>query len=808
MNKKTAIVMISLLILLGTSGYGVAEPIVISVDATQNVGDMLTGLGFMGVWSEAYNPLETEIEDLNVKPVWRLHFGMGLYIPGGDSEIKPENFEEDFQSFLNNVVDPQIKQYQDAGYQIIISLTEVPKWLSLYPSDECMPMADGCFAKWAFAPPKDYIEWRNILQLLVSTQKTDGINAEYIIGDEPDWMFYGTEEQYLELYGHSVNAIKEIDGSIQVGAPGVSNWTHTKYYNCPAEATGLEDGVCPSKNQSMIKALIDYVAANNIPLDFIDWHFPNPHELRDNVNTTKQWLQEAGLPVTLPLTIGEWVFSPKGEDESTEKASAYAIHLLKAFLDSGIYRNTATSIYDQTGWESGDWAHVGFFSKDGILRVKLNSIKAIDKLMGQRVKAETTDENHFVAIASKDNGKIAVLTSHFITSGEEAVLTGLDSFSDQSNVFVQTCIEPIDNGQKAFYNLYVKYLIHEVTIDIIEAIFINNCGSFPEYLRTDFINSKQIAYQVYNKEIPYQINPQEVELKMTNLDPGIYTYKKYIIDGDMDEIHSNPCRYNKKTESIPTETECGMNGALDQAIAQARDSSRSVTIDYLISCGYPQAFAEGFIDCYEDTECDASSLAWNYLQQYPEAYETLNQDLDEAIKLRENILYHGTYTASDGSTYTIPIYVDQINNFEEVSLEGSKQEKAITITDRTYTENFTMQPYAVVLIEISLSSHPSDTTPITVTAPNGGEIWKAGTVQTIRWTYEGNLGSFVKIELLKGGVLNRTIASYAWIGTGGSGSYNWLIPYAQAAGEDYRIRITSLSNPSITNQSGEDFTLY
>ncbi len=96
---------------------------------------------------------------------------------------------------------------------------------------------------------------------------------------------------------------------------------------------------------------------------------------------------------------------------------------------------------------------------------------------------------------------------------------------------------------------------------------------------------------------------------------------------------------------------------------------------------------------------------------------------------------------------------------------------------------------------------------ITVTAPNGGESWKAGTTQAIRWTYTANPGSNVKIELLKDGVLNRTIKSSTSIGSGGNGSYNWAIPSTQTAGTDYKVRITGTSNTTINDTSNNNFTI-
>ncbi len=96
---------------------------------------------------------------------------------------------------------------------------------------------------------------------------------------------------------------------------------------------------------------------------------------------------------------------------------------------------------------------------------------------------------------------------------------------------------------------------------------------------------------------------------------------------------------------------------------------------------------------------------------------------------------------------------------------------------------------------------------ITVTSPNGGETWPAGSVQTIRWTYTGDPGASVKIDLLKGGVVNQAITSSASIGSNGSGSYGWTVPGSQEAGSDYRIRVTSTSNGAYTDTSNNDIAI-
>jgi hypothetical protein len=96
---------------------------------------------------------------------------------------------------------------------------------------------------------------------------------------------------------------------------------------------------------------------------------------------------------------------------------------------------------------------------------------------------------------------------------------------------------------------------------------------------------------------------------------------------------------------------------------------------------------------------------------------------------------------------------------------------------------------------------------IMVTVPNGGESWARGTTQTIKWTYAGNPGSYVKIELLKAGVLNRIITTKTSVESKGAGSYSWKVPRSQVTGSDYKIRITSTTNSNYTDTSNENFTI-
>jgi len=106
-----------------------------------------------------------------------------------------------------------------------------------------------------------------------------------------------------------------------------------------------------------------------------------------------------------------------------------------------------------------------------------------------------------------------------------------------------------------------------------------------------------------------------------------------------------------------------------------------------------------------------------------------------------------------------------------------------------------------------VASGPLPTATITVTSPNGGESWAHGTTHPVTWTYTGNPGANVKIELLKAGSPVGTATSSTPIGAGGTGSYSWPISATRAPGTDYKIRVTSTSNPAISDTSNNNFNI-
>jgi hypothetical protein len=88
---------------------------------------------------------------------------------------------------------------------------------------------------------------------------------------------------------------------------------------------------------------------------------------------------------------------------------------------------------------------------------------------------------------------------------------------------------------------------------------------------------------------------------------------------------------------------------------------------------------------------------------------------------------------------------------------------------------------------------------INVTTPNTGVSWVRGTTHTIDWT--DNVPGNVDIDLFDG-------SGYTSITTNVAGtSYSWFIPAGQALGANCRIRVSSIADPGIFDESDVNFTI-
>ena len=90
---------------------------------------------------------------------------------------------------------------------------------------------------------------------------------------------------------------------------------------------------------------------------------------------------------------------------------------------------------------------------------------------------------------------------------------------------------------------------------------------------------------------------------------------------------------------------------------------------------------------------------------------------------------------------------------------------------------------------------------VQLTGPNGGEQWQRGSSYFVTW--EDNVGSFVRLELLRGGVFDRMIID----SLRNSGGYSWRIPADVPEDSVYSVRILAVEDTTILDVSDQPFAI-
>jgi hypothetical protein len=89
----------------------------------------------------------------------------------------------------------------------------------------------------------------------------------------------------------------------------------------------------------------------------------------------------------------------------------------------------------------------------------------------------------------------------------------------------------------------------------------------------------------------------------------------------------------------------------------------------------------------------------------------------------------------------------------------------------------------------------------TLTAPGGGEVWEHESDNFITWDH--NLESFVRLDLLRAGVVERVIVD----SLRNTGGYSWRIPSDIEVDSVYRVRIVAVEDTTIADTSDGLFTI-
>jgi len=143
-----------------------------------------------------------------------------------------------------------------------------------------------------------------------------------------------------------------------------------------------------------------------------------------------------------------------------------------------------------------------------------------------------------------------------------------------------------------------------------------------------------------------------------------------------------------------------------------------------------------------------------------------------------------------------------VTNFVDTGLDPASTYFWRVIADNQVGDNQT-PGFPVVSVSSTPSNAvgygPGGAVTLTLTLPNGGESWLAGSTQNVTWTQVGLTG-LATIDLYKGGAFLKNLGTADVT----LGTFAWTIDAAEAAGIDYRIRV---SQGGMFDDSNADFTI-
>jgi hypothetical protein len=290
--------------------------------------------------------------------------------------------------FIDNLIGPYISQ----GVKVVLNISYVPRWMWTDPDDPYLNELAAPewveFLNWCkvghVVPPADYEAWNALLRETVqylNIEKEYGIIFEVWNEPNSDWFWRGTMEENIEIYEQAARAIREVDENALIGG------------NCVA------GGPLPKNSERYIwvKTFIEYCAENNVPVDFISWHY---YELY-----AQQAHRDASIAYQAEL-VQELI------DENPAIGNPFF-----ALTEWG-YSWTASEVL--RGPYNGAFVAANLSSAlviNGNLNLPnyaFTSFEIFNKLPDQRVQAETDTPNSSVGIlASREAGKVSAMIWDF-----------------------------------------------------------------------------------------------------------------------------------------------------------------------------------------------------------------------------------------------------------------------------------------------------------------------------------------------------------------------------------------------------------
>lgn len=317
-------------------------------------------------------------------------------------------------------------------------------------------------------PPRDYQRWATLIEKLVAHWV-----ARYGLSEVRQWFFEvwnepnlnafwtGKQEDYFELYRHTVEAIKRIDSSLQVGGPATAQ-------------------------NAWVPEFVSFCERNNLPADFISTHYYPTDAFGSEETDTISQLADAPHHVMRqrasethehakgrPVYYTEWSISSNPRDPFHDEpfAAALVTNILMSVdsLVAGYSYWTFTDVFEENYFPSVPF-HGGFglLNLYGIAKPAYRAFELLHRLGDELLVVEGSHKTVSAWTVRNKDGLTVLLTNHAMPRhaiNTELARVTLSDASEPRSAYVERIDDDHANARRVWIDIGEPEYLSESEVD-------------------------------------------------------------------------------------------------------------------------------------------------------------------------------------------------------------------------------------------------------------------------------------------------------------------------------------------------------
>jgi hypothetical protein len=424
--------------------------------------------------------------------------------------------------------------------KLVILIGGTPVWLSS-SSNNTKPCSDWFY--YQTVRPADYLLWDSLMTEIAAEISTWGINPHYEIWNEPDLTCFwnGTEQELIELYRHTALALKGGDPNCKVGGIALNNWSNGIAGTTSNNIIGYIPYSFADAN-SLIAHMIDSCSIENLPLDFISFHYFSVYhgKINNAMDYLKKKLINSGFSSS-EIIITE--YNTANVYRETKYHAPFILDCFKKFEETNSKNHCIASLQDFSLNSSDEFFQdYGCITRNGIKKPVYYSLEFLNSVMKQGKEFVVTKLDEEFCITSISNDTLKILYSHPVQNpiygGRNAMYYGSSPVNSNDLIAAgYTSYGKIDstiagklnpngppNVQQAFFNanLYYNWAVRNIYTNdtiifrfsgwkgiknarmwIVDSTHNNNIYIYDSLITAGYSNNAAINYIITNQKLSH-----------------------------------------------------------------------------------------------------------------------------------------------------------------------------------------------------------------------------------------------------------------------------------------------------------------